>query len=51
MRNIYLPLVLYIYQTLYINLDSMVCKISLGALIGHVYFTDEVWETGNAVLL
>lgn len=38
-------------KILSINSDSKICKISLGALIGCVYFTDEAKEVSNAVFL
>ena len=37
------------YKTLYANLDNKVCQISLGALIGYVYFPDQAREIGLAV--
>lgn len=40
-----------ICKILNINSDSKVRKISQGALIGCVYFTDEAKEVGNAVFL
>lgn len=40
-----------ICKILYINLDSKVWKISLGALIGYVHVSDEGREIGNAVFL
>lgn len=49
--EMYVWLCHYICKTLCINLDSKICKISLGALIGHVSFTDEAREIGNAVFL